>query len=152
MPYPGKFRFLVCRRGGMADALRSGRSPLTRVKVQVLSSAPFLHSILYIRPIFAPHFLQIFILCAKLCRNVPKGMVTSWKTKIHGKVKRKWVTFWGHYEKRERKVLIITGFRSLPVNAENFLWKPVSRWGTATCCRYGCSDWCSQQGSRSGSN
>ena len=29
-----------CRRGGMADALRSGRSPFTRVKVQVLSSAP----------------------------------------------------------------------------------------------------------------
>ena len=38
--------FMGCRRGGMADALRSGRSPLTRVKVQVLSSAPSFSTVL----------------------------------------------------------------------------------------------------------
>ena len=37
---PVSYRNFGCRRGGMADALRSGRSPFTRVEVQVLSSAP----------------------------------------------------------------------------------------------------------------
>ena len=39
----------------MADALRSGRSPLTRVKVQVLSSAPFFSSL-------SSHFDSLIIL------------------------------------------------------------------------------------------
>ena len=45
-----------CRRGGMADALRSGRSPFTRVKVQVLSSAPLLSSDTSVFPHFFPVF------------------------------------------------------------------------------------------------
>ena len=41
---PADIQPFGCRRGGMADALRSGRSPFTRVEVQVLSSAPLFSS------------------------------------------------------------------------------------------------------------
>ena len=52
---PVSYRNFGCRRGGMADALRSGRSPFTRVKVQVLSSAPLLSS----RSSAFPHFFPV---------------------------------------------------------------------------------------------
>ena len=56
-----------CRRGGTADALRSGRSPLTRVKVQILSSAPFL---MHKNTGSSPFFRILFCHCTAACREL----------------------------------------------------------------------------------
>ena len=126
----------------MADALRSGRSPFTRVKVQVLSSAPLFSSKSSVFPHFFPVFPVSFANCLPkrfmgfLCFHV---LAQGLRPERSARSKRKDMELWSAhtsaggrqgtdytdvYDRSEKTVTTTTDLRLRTVPVRNLPYVP----------------------------